>query len=69
MFETVVNYKKFLLTNKTYKNIVFYSEGEDYDHFYKPYFDSCLKNNIKFCYVSSKNIPFKIMKFKIFLHR
>ena len=67
MFETVVNYKKVLLTNKTYKNIVFYSEGEDYDHFYKPYFDSCLKNKIKFCYVSSsKNIPFKIMNIQNF---
>ena len=69
MFETVVNYKKFLLTNKTYKNIVFYSEGEDYDHFYKPYFDSCLKNKIKFCYVSSsKNIPFKNNEYSKFFY-
>ena len=59
MFETILNYRKFISTDKEFKNIIFYSEGEDYDHFYLPYVNSCLKNKIKFSYVSSgKNIPF-----------
>ena len=60
MLETILNYRKFISTDKEFKNIVFYSEGEDYDHFYIPYINSCLKNKIKFSYVSSgKKIPFE----------
>lgn len=60
MLETILNYRKFISTDKEFKNIVFYSEGEDYDHFYLPYINSCLKNKIKFSYVSSgKKIPFE----------
>jgi hypothetical protein len=60
MFETIKNYREFKSTDKKFKNIVFYSEGDDYDHFYTPYVNSCLKNEINFSYVSSsKNIPFK----------
>ena len=59
MFETIINFKEFQSTDKKFKNIVFYSEGNDYDHFYTPYINSCLQNKINFSYVSSsKNIPF-----------
>lgn len=59
MFETIKNYREFQSTDKKFKNIVFYSEGDDYDHFYTPYVNSCLKNQINFSYISSsKNVPF-----------
>ena len=59
-FESIYNYKLFLKTNKLYKKIVFYSEGENYDHFYLPYINICIKEKIPFSYISSdKKIPFK----------
>ena len=69
MFETIKNYKKFQSLDKKFKNIVFYSEGDDYDHFYMPYVNSCLKNEISFSYISSsKNIPFNENKYSKFFY-
>lgn len=57
--KTFRNYKLFLETDKLYKKIVFYSEGENYDHFYLPYVNICIMNNIPFSYISSEEkIPF-----------
>jgi YidC/Oxa1 family membrane protein insertase len=60
-FKSIHNYKLFLKTNKLYKKIVFYSEGENYDHFYNPYINVCINENIPFSYISSEEkIPFKL---------
>tara|TARA_B100001250_G_C19809750_1_gene795190 strand:- start:1918 stop:3024 length:1107 start_codon:yes stop_codon:yes gene_type:complete len=59
-FKSISNYKLFLKANKLFKNIVFYSEGQEYDHFYLPYVNACLDENIPFSYVSSEEKkPFK----------
>ncbi len=59
--ESIKNYKSFTKLDYKFKKIVFYSEGKKYDHFYTPFIESCIKNNISFCYLSSDNIkPFNI---------
>lgn len=69
MLETIKSYRKFQETDKKFKNIVFYSEGDDYDHFYTPYVNSCLKNKINFSYISSsKNSPFTKNNFSKFFY-
>ena len=58
-FKSIRNYKLFLKTNKLYKKIVFYSEGENYDHFYLPYVNICINERIPFSYISSEEkVPF-----------
>lgn len=58
-FKSFTNYKLFSKLNKKFKNIVFYSEGQEHDHFFLPFVQVCLDENIPFCYVSSEeNKPF-----------
>ncbi len=59
--KSIKNYKLFTNLDLSYKKIIFYSEGKIYDHFFYPFVKSCIKNNIKFCYLSSDyEEPFNI---------
>ena len=59
--KSIKDYKLFTKLDYSYKKIVFYSEGKIYDHFFYPFIKSCIKNNIKFCYLSSDvEKPFNI---------
>ena len=58
--ESIKNYKSFTKLDYKFKKIVFYSEGKNMIFLYS-FIESCIKNNISFCYLSSDNIkPFNI---------
>ena len=52
-FKSFINYKLFNKLNKKLKNIVFYSEGQEHDHFFLPFVQECLDQNIPFDKINS----------------